>query len=226
LWTSEENNHHRIPAMTNPQRLLALSGLSLAIALGSVTFAGQMVDQALEKREERLKNSKVGDWVEYDQTVGLDAFRTNIVNRIRVTVTQKDETSVTLKTVVAKTKEVLGEEKVVFGQPRQAKDPNKALPQEAMGWEQILVGEQDFQCQWTENEYHSRLKTGNTAIFYTEKIWTCDDVPVEGIVKSVIEIKPDDPAYTGGGESKDVKVAGSVTTRILTGFGHAEEPAK
>ncbi len=201
----------------------------LVIISCSLVLNGEVVDEAMEKREKRLQQSKVGDWVEYCNVMRMDTAllgNQTITNIVRTAVIQKDAVSVTLKTVKVDSGEAMGEEKVIFGKPRKKEDPNRQLPQEALGYEYLTVGGQDLDCEWTEDEYSSKLATGDS-ILYTAKIWTCDDIPVEGIVKEFIVIKPD-PAQQDERAIRGAKtaVAGSTTTKMMLRFGRASDSPK
>ena len=132
-----------------------------------------------------LKNAKVGEYVDFKMTT--DTAGTKMEMQMKQTVIAKDDVSVTLRTetTVGKQKMPPQDTKIMLNQPY---EPYKAGLTDAVitplgeGNENITVGGKPYACHWAKVKV---VAAKPTAVTSTTTVWSCKDVPVNGMVKMV-----------------------------------------
>jgi len=134
-----------------------------------------------------LKNSKVGDFIEYKMTT--ESMGTKMEMKMKQTVIAKDAVSVTLRneTTAMGQKMPAQDTKIMLDQPY---EPYKAGMTDAKvtnlgeGNETITVGGKSYACHWAKVKVVSTKPTPVTGV---TTVWSCPDVPVNGVVKMVTD---------------------------------------
>jgi hypothetical protein len=149
---------------------------------------------AEEAKENPYKKAKVGDWVEYKIVSTFGDMK--IDGTVKVTVTDKTDKEVTLKSVptVNGMEAPATETKVDLTKPF---DPlaTGTLPQGAEakvektgeGKEKIRVGGKEYDCEWVK----MKISGKSQGIEFTgdAKVWTSPTLPLGGVAKTDMNMK-------------------------------------
>jgi len=176
-------------------RMLAV--VTMMVVLAGTLFGAEGVNP--------LKAGKVGDWVETKTTT--DTMGTKMEQTMRQEIVKKDDASVTLKTEIAMMGQKMPAQETVIPFDTIATAPVAAgsgmvIEKIAEGDETIKIGDKEYKCHWVKNK--TSMEAAGMKVEQTNTVWTCPDVPVNNMVKMVVE--QESPAK-------------SVTTQELVGCG-------
>lgn len=133
------------------------------------------------------KKAKVGDWVKHKtatQTMG-----TNMSVLMTQKVTAKDDKGITIETVMEANGKKMAPQSATFtwdqlekkkGNAWQA--PGAKIEKIKEGDETITVGGKSYKCHWVESKVTVEKPVQSSGMV---KVWTCPDVPINGMVKMV-----------------------------------------
>jgi hypothetical protein len=134
-------------------------------------------------KENPFKNAKAGDWIEY--TMSTDAMGQKMEMQVKQTVVAKDDTSVTLRMETTMMGQTMpgNDMKIPLDQPwnplsQRLSDAKVTTLGE--GNETVTVGGKSYACHWVQAKI---VTTKPQATEGTLKVWTCKDVPVNGMVR-------------------------------------------
>ncbi|MBI3829398.1 MAG: hypothetical protein HY291_07770 [Planctomycetes bacterium] len=135
--------------------------------------------------KQTLANAKVGDWVEYKQTV--DANGRSMEMSTKQAVTAKDEKSITLKSQMTVMGRELpgGEIKIPLDQeynPAGGAKGSAKMEETETGEETLTAGGKEYKCRWVKVKGTTEGRGGKEVPF-EGKVWICKDVPLGGMVK-------------------------------------------
>lgn len=157
--------------------------LTMRIA-ATIALAGLGLPLLSHAAEENpLKNAKVGEWIEY--TMRTEAMGQKMEMQMKQSVAAKDATSVTLRveTTMMGQKMPGQDVKVPLDKPYEPYTQGltgATVTQLGEGNETITVGGKSYACHWTKVKV---VATQPQAAENTAKVWTCKDVPVNGLVR-------------------------------------------
>jgi hypothetical protein len=133
--------------------------------------------------ENPLKNANVGDWIEF--VMSTEAMGQKMEMQMKQSVTAKDATFVTLRMETT----MLGQQmpgqdvKIPLDTPYEPYTQGLADAKVTVlgeGNETLSVGGKSYACHWTKVKV---VATKPQAAENTAKVWTCKDVPVNGLVR-------------------------------------------
>lgn len=178
--------------------LLVLAALCALVACQNVkkeVARGKEAVKAVKKIDEAtpkvagnpLKNAQVGEYINYKMTSESMGAKTDV--EMKQTVIAKDDVSVTLKTETTAMgmKMPAQETKIMLDRPY---EPYKAGLTDAVvtplgeGEETITVGDKSYACHWAKVKVTTATPTAMESV---STVWSCPDVPVNGMVKMVSE---------------------------------------
>jgi len=156
-----------------------------------------------------LKNARVGEFIEFKMIT--EAMGTQMEMKMKQTVVAKDDVSVTLRTEST----MMGKEmpaqdnKIMLDQPFEPYTQgltDAVVTPLGEGDETITVGGKSYDCHWAKVKV---VTTKPAAVEAVSTVWTCKDVPVNGMVRMVT-----DSAMKMGEQTMNSKM-----TMELTGAG-------
>lgn len=180
-------------------------GSSSGAAASGRTTAAEKVGGA-KVAENPYKKAAVGQWTEY-RTVSESAG-TKSESKSKTTVAAKDDKSITLKTVVEVAGVKMPEQSIVIKFDEPVKPVESKTEELEKGSETITAGGKSYACNWVKTKVvidNAQMKSTTVA-----KVWTSDDVPLGGLVKS----ESTSTMVMNGAEIK------SAATMELTGVGN------
>ncbi|MFL5328962.1 MAG: hypothetical protein ACJ8C4_08590 [Gemmataceae bacterium] len=163
-----------------PRQTLLLAVIAIGIlVMGFLYYKGTFA-VADAPSVHPLANAKVGDTVTY-KSVGDGPLNRDIT--IKKTVVAKSGDTVTLKIDTTMGTKTTSNELVCNLNQKYDRAQMKASPNEANktgeGKTKLTIGGKDYECTWIEEE----IKFDDYVS--KEKIWFCNDVPLDGMVKHV-----------------------------------------
>lgn len=173
-------------------------GLLLIVAL-----AGPAPAQDAKSAEHPYAKAKVGQWISYKTSgPGMpepmtmkkvikartpDTVTLSVENKLGATAMPASDTVIDLK------------QKVDPTEPPKVEGGKVEIKKLGEGKEKITVAGKSYDCSWVKLE--TKTEIGGFKTTSISKIWTCKDVPLDGLVKSEVETN------------------GNKMTMELTGFG-------
>lgn len=131
-------------------------------------------------------DAKPGQWIEHKTVTDMGA--TKMEQTTKMTVKAKDATSITLANEMTMNGQKMPAQEITV--PLQASGtaptaPGTHVEKIGEGDETIKVGGKDYACHWVKNRITHEAQ--NVKMVNTSTIWMCKDVPVNNIVKMVID---------------------------------------
>lgn len=130
-----------------------------------------------------LKNAQVGEYVDFKMIT--ESMGTKTEMQMKQSVVAKDEVSVTLRTETTAMGQKMPPQdaKIMLNQPY---EPYKAGYTDAVvtplgeGDETITAGGKSYDCHWAKVKV---VATNPTAVESVTTVWSCKDIPVNGMAK-------------------------------------------
>jgi hypothetical protein len=159
------------------KRFVAALSVCLAVAVWA----------AAQEAEQPLKRAKVGDYVVFK----MDNAQAKMTMRQEVTAVTDKEVTIRSTTTINGMELKASDQTIDFTkkadpavEAKNRKDNN--VVETGKGQETLKINGKEYKCAWTSNTV--TVKNGNMEFITESKVWTSQDAPLYGLVKTVSKV--------------------------------------